>query len=72
MAKSKGSRPMTAGGRSLKRSKGQDGGGKRHGKKGVWYENGGTKYGVPAKTGSWPTGNPPSEVAVLSAAKKVS
>lgn len=63
---------MTAGGRSLKQSKGQDGGGKRSSRRKVWYENGGVKYGVPATLGSWPTGKPPEEVAARLSIKKVS
>jgi hypothetical protein len=64
MAKSKGVKPEISGGRTLakmRRGKGQDGGGKKHGRKATWYsgfpfretrEAFGTHYEFQAKLGA--------------------
>jgi hypothetical protein len=64
MAKKSGVKPEIAGGRTLarmRRGKGQDGGGKKHGRKAIWFqgfpfsetrEGTGTKYEMRGKQGA--------------------
>ena len=62
MAKSKGSKPLISGGKTLSKmySGGKTGSGHKSNKKAAWYQAFDKKFNVPGTLGAWPVGSMPT------------